>query len=69
MKIARTIVINSAHPGESIGYEFIPNQSELIRFIPICVSESMRIIPKQSEKSFISRLMKNGRKSIRPNPI
>ena len=57
------------YPGESIGYEFITSQSELFRFIPISVSEPMRIIPNQSEKSFVSRLMKNGKKSIRPNPI
>ena len=29
----------------------------------------MRIIPNQSEKHFVSRLMKNGQKSIRLNPI
>ena len=29
----------------------------------------MRIIPNQSEKLFVSRLMKNGKKSIRLNPI
>ena len=29
----------------------------------------MQIIPNQSEKRFVSRLMKNGQKSIRPNPI
>ena len=29
----------------------------------------MRIIPNQSEKRFESRLMKNGQKSIRINPI
>ena len=32
-------------------------------------SEPMRIIPNQSEKRFVSRLMKNGQKSIRLNPI
>ena len=57
------------HPGESIGLKFIPSQSELFQFIPICVSELMRIIPNQSEKRFVSRLMKNGQKSTRPNPI
>ena len=29
----------------------------------------MRIIPNQSEKRIVSRLMKNGQKSIRLNPI
>ena len=29
----------------------------------------MRIIPNQSEKRFVSRLVKNGKKSIRPNPM
>ena len=29
----------------------------------------MRIIPKQLEKRFVTRLTKNGKKSIRPNPI
>ena len=29
----------------------------------------MRIIPNQSEKLFVSRLMKNGKKSIRSHPI
>ena len=43
--------------------------SELIRTIPISVSEPMRIIPNQSEKPFVSHLMKNGQKSIRPNLI
>ena len=28
----------------------------------------MRIIPNQSEKRYVTRLMKNGKKSIRPNP-
>ena len=55
-------------PGESIGLKFIPSQSELFRFIPISVSESMRIIPNKSEKRVVSRLMKNGQKSIRLIP-
>ena len=55
--------------GESIGLKFIPSQSGLFRFIPISVSDPMRIIPNQSEKHFESRLMKNGQKSIRLNPI
>ena len=54
-------------PGKSIGLKFIPSQLELFRFIPISVSEPMRIIPNQSEQLFVSRLMKNGQKSIRPN--
>ena len=41
----------------------------LFLFIPISVSEPLRIILNQSEKRFISRLMKNGQKSIRLNPI
>ena len=49
--------------------ELIPSQSELFRCIPISVSETMLIIPNQSEKRFVSRLMKNSKKSIRPNPI
>ena len=48
------------YPGESIGLKFIPSQSELIRFIPISVSDPMRIILNQSERCFVSRLMKNG---------
>ena len=55
--------------GESVRLKFIPSQSELFRFIPISVSEPMRIIPNQSEKRFVSRLMKNGQKSIRLNTI
>ena len=57
------------HPGESIGLKFIPSQSELFRFIPISVSDPMRIIPNQSEKRFVYRLMNNGQKTIRLNPI
>ena len=56
-------------PGESIGLKFIPSQTELFRFISISVSEPMQIIPKQSEKRFVSHLMKNGRKSIWLNSI
>ena len=56
-------------PAESIGLKFISTQSELFRFIPLSVSESLRIIPIQSEKRFVSRLMKNGQKSFRLNPI
>ena len=56
-------------PGESIRFKFILSQSELFRFIPISVSEAMWIIPNQSEKRFVSRLMKNGQKPIRLNPI
>ena len=43
-------------------------KSRLFRFIPISVSESMRIIPKTFEKRFVTRLMKNDKKSIRMNP-
>ena len=57
------------YPGESIGWEFIPSLSELFWFIPISVSEPMRIISNQSEKSLVLRYMKNGLKSIQPNPI
>ena len=55
-------------PGESIGLKFNPSQSELFRFNPISVSEPMRIIPSQYDKPSVSRLMKNGQKSIRLNP-
>ena len=58
-----------SYPGESIGLKFIPSQSELFRFLPIPVSEPMRIIPNRSEKRFVLHLMKNGQKSIRLNPI
>ena len=57
------------YPGGSIELKFIPSQSELFRFIPIFVSEPMRIIPNQSEKRFVSRLMKNGQKSVRLNSV
>ena len=66
---AKVSSFNKYNPGESIGLKFIPSQSELFRFILISVSEPMRIIPNQSEKRFVSRLMKNGQKSIRLNPI
>ena len=56
-------------PGESIGLKFNPSQSELFQFIQISVSEPMRNIPNQSEKRFVSRLIKNGQKSIRLNPF
>ena len=39
------------------------------RAIPESVSEPFRVIPNQSEKPFLSRLMENGQKSIRLNPI
>ena len=70
MKITRKLYFHSIlyNPGESIGLKFIPSQLELFRFIPIFVSERMRIIANQSEKRFVSRLMKNGQKSIRLNP-
>ena len=57
------------YPGESIGLKSIPSQSELFQFIPIFVSEPMRIIPNQSKKRFVSPFMKNDKKSIRLNPI
>ena len=65
----RYFVLFLDNPDESIGLKFIPSQSELFRFIPISVSEPVRIIPNQSEKRFVSRLMKNGQKPIRLNPI
>ena len=52
----------------TMGYR-IGVHSEPIRTIPISVSEPMRIIPKQSEKRFETRLIKNSKKSIRPNLI
>ena len=54
---------------KSIRLKFIPSQAELFQFIPIIVSEPMRIIPNQSEQNFVSRLIKNSKKSIRFNPI
>ena len=54
---------------KKIFLKFIPSQSELFRFIPISVSEPMRIIPSQSKKCFVSRFMKKGEKSIRLNLI
>ena len=60
---------NPYSPGDSIGLKFIPSQSELFRLIPISVSEPMRIIPNQFEKRFVSRLMRNGQRSIRMNSI
>ena len=50
------------NPGESIGLKFIPSKSDLFGAIPESIS-------KQSDKHFVSRLMKNGQKSIRINPI
>ena len=61
-------LFDKTHPGESIGLKFIPSQSELFRFIPIYVSKLMGIIPNQSEKRFVSRLIKNDQKSIRLDP-
>ena len=54
---------------ESFVLKFNPIESELFRDIPESVFEAFRIIPNQSEKHFVSRLIKNGRKSIRLNPI
>ena len=47
------------YPGENIGLKFIPSQSELFRFIPISVSEPMRIIPNQSEIKFSIQINPN----------
>ena len=44
-------------PGKSFGLNFIPNQSDLCRFIPKSVSAPIRTHPIQSEKSFQFRLM------------
>ena len=68
LKIHNFFIFDSC-PGKSIGLKFILSQSELFRFILISVSEAMRIIPNQSEKRFVSRLMKNGQKPIWLNPI
>ena len=62
------ILIGSNTNIENIGLKFISSHLQLFRFIPISVSEPMRIIPNQSEKRFVSRLMKNGQKSIRLIP-
>ena len=59
----------SNYPCESIGLKFIPRRTEIFRFIPISVSEPMRILPNQSEKRFIPCLIKNGLISILLNPI
>ena len=53
-----TSTLRNIFPGESIRFKFIPSQSELFRFIPISISEPMRIIANQSEKCFVSHLMK-----------
>ena len=53
------------HSGENIGLKFIPNESELFRVIPEFVFELLRVIPNQSKKRFVARLMKNGQISIR----
>ena len=34
------------YPGENFGFEFIPNQSDLFRFIPKSVSELIRVDPE-----------------------
>ena len=59
-------MLNSYPIVESLAKVPIPSQSELFRFIPISVSELMEIIPNQSEKRFVSRLMKK-RSQINPN--
>ena len=56
-------------PGETIELKIIPSKSELFRAIPEIVSEPFRVTPNQFEKRFISRLMKNGQKSIQLNLI
>ena len=60
-----TLILNT-NPGKSFGFLFIPNQSDLIRN-PNSF-ELIRTHPSCSEKSFQSRLMQIGRKSIRLNP-
>ena len=55
--------------GESIGFKFIPNESELFRAIPEFIFKPLRVFPNQSENPFLSFLMKNSQKSIRLNPI
>ena len=55
------------YPGESIGLKFIPSELELSRAIPEFVSEPFRVIPNETKKLFVSRLMKNGQKTIRLN--
>ena len=56
--------LTQTFPGESIELKFIPSPTKLFPFIPISVSDPMRIIPNQSDKRFVSRLMKNGHKSF-----
>ena len=69
MKAKRNIqkICWSNYPGESIGFKFLKSESELLGAISETVSEPFRVIPTQSEKIFISRLMKNGQKSIQFN--
>ena len=57
------------NPGESIELKLIPSELELFRAISEFVYEPFRVIPNQSEKRFVSHLMKNGQKSIRLNLI
>ena len=44
-------------------------QSQRIQIIPKSVSGPFQIILNQSEERFVSRLIQNGKKSIRFNPI
>ena len=53
----KNILYINDNPGESFGLKFIPNQSDLFRFIPKSVSAPIQTHPSQSEKSFQSRLM------------
>ena len=56
-------------PEKSIELKFNPSELKLFRAIPESVSKLFRVIPNQSEKRFVSRLTKNGQKSIRLNLI
>ena len=60
MKLKESLA--STAPGEIFGLELNPSESYC------CSGICFRIIPNQSEKCFVSRLMKKGQKSIRLNP-
>ena len=47
-------------PGKSFGLKFIPNQSDLFRFMPKSVSELVQTYLSQSKKSVQSGLMQIG---------
>ena len=56
-------------PGESFGLESNPSELGLLRTIPTSVLNPFGIISNKYEKLFVSCLMRNGRRSIRFDPI